>query len=126
MSIDKLGIYPFDPNDPEIKLAYVENMLSYVNDNYPADKLFFDVEYNDHTFQADPKSFSEMIYALSIDVFPDNYYWIDKENNKVIITKEDLQNLVSKIAKERFRIFNEHQERKNKIRNATQITDLFE
>lgn len=86
----------------------------------------FDVVYAGATYQADPASYSEILAAIAQTQLPDNFYWVDKNNNKVSMTKTNLQELALLVQTERFRIFDAHQNRKAQIRNATEISQLFE
>lgn len=103
----------------ECKLA----SLAAENLNFPS-KLNFEIEYAGALYQADSKSYEMMLGALAVDL-PDGFYWLDKNNNRVLMTKAVLQELASSVQKERFRLFNEHQNRKEKMRNATDVSQLF-
>lgn len=102
------------------KLAQLEA----VNINFP-DKLNISVLFEGHEYQADPKSYQEIISALVHANLPNNFYWVDTENNKVPMNKDQLSKLAETIANKRFLIFDKHQRRKHKIRNATTLEDLF-
>lgn len=98
--------------------------LAAENINYQA-RLVFDVEYGGAIYQADKKSFDELMLAINQDVLPDNFYWIDKLNNKVPMTKVQLKELADVIFARRFALFDEHQRRKEGLRAATAVEHLF-
>lgn len=86
--------------------------------------LNFDVVFEGSTYQADSKSYQEMIFSLASEL-PENFYWVDKENNKISMTKEKLQAIVNLIQTKRFEIFNQYQLKKDKVRSALSIEDIF-
>ena len=88
-------------------------------------RLDFDVVYAGATYQADPESYTELLAAVAQTELPADFYWVDKDNNKVIFTKQQLQELANVVFLKRLSIFKEHQERKEIMRNATTIEALF-
>lgn len=99
--------------------------LAAENMSFPA-RLNFAVEYNGAAFQADPKSYLEITQALQQEMLPNNFYWVDRSNNLVPMTRENLQGLANVIFARRFELFNEHQKTKQKIRNAKTVEQIFE
>lgn len=98
--------------------------LNAENMNYPS-RLDFDVEYSGATYQADTKSYMEIISALSQNELPIDFYWVDKNNNKIPFDKQKLQGLANVIFLKRFSVFDGHQKRKEVMRNATAVEGLF-
>ena len=94
------------------------------NDNFKT-RFNFDVVYAGATYQADLKSYTEIIAAVAQTELPVDFYWVDKDNNKVVFTKQQLQELANVVFLKRLSIFKEHQERKEIMRNATTIEALF-
>jgi hypothetical protein len=88
-------------------------------------RLDFDVEYAGATYQADPASYSEIVAAAAQTQLPDNFYWIDKNNNKVAFLKSDIEQLLAIVFEKRFQLFSEHQAKKEKIRNAESVQQIF-
>lgn len=99
--------------------------LTAIKANYP-DNLNIEVEYAGHTYQADQKSYLEMLFALLQPQLPDNFYWLDKSNNKIPVTKQNLQELANLVFLKRFDIFNQYQTKKLAIKNASSIESLVE
>jgi hypothetical protein len=85
----------------------------------------FDVEYGEATYQADPESYTEILAAVAQTELPADFYWVDKDNNKVAFTKQQLQELANVIFLKRLALYKEHQDRKDVMRNATTIEALF-
>jgi hypothetical protein len=98
--------------------------LAAENANYLT-RLSIDIQYSGSTYQADPKSYSEILAARSQTELPVDFYWVDKDNNKVVFTKEQLQELANVIFLKRLALFKEHQDKKETIRNAASIEALF-
>jgi hypothetical protein len=98
--------------------------LAAQNENF-SNKLDFDVEYAGAIYQADTNSFNSMTQALAQEPFPDAFYWVDKANNKVPMTKSQLQELSALVFAKRFELFDAHQNRKNRLRIAASIEELF-
>ena len=90
------------------------------------EQLVFDVEYYGAIYQADPKSYSAMLSSISHDVLPDGFFWVDKENNKNYLTMKQLKELAFMVGEKRFRVFEALQIRKDKIKQATSVDELFE
>lgn len=85
----------------------------------------FDVVYAGATYQADPESYTEILAAVAQTELPADFYWVDKDNNKVVFTKQQLQELANVMFLKRLSLFKEHQDRKETMRNATTIEALF-
>ena len=77
------------------------------------------------TYQADPESYTKILAAVAQTELPADFYWVDKDNNKVVFTKQQLQELANVMFLKRLSLFKEHQERKEIMRNATTIEALF-
>ena len=103
---------------------YKAASLAAENQNYPA-RLNFNVEYAGATYQADPESYSDMLAAIAQPELPADFYWLDINNNKVPFNKQNLQELTNVVFLKRLFIFNEHQNRKEIMKNATKVEDLF-
>jgi hypothetical protein len=101
------------------KLAQLEAL----NQNLEKD-LNFDIVFEGATFQADTKSYQEILNSLVTEL-PPNFYWVDKDNNKISMNKEKLQLIANLIQAKRFEIFNLHQINKDKVRAATSLAGLF-
>lgn len=56
-----------------------------------------DVDYMETTFQADKESQDLITSVLSVGSVPDNFYWLDKENNRIEMTFLQLQGLSKEI-----------------------------
>lgn len=105
-------------NDDRSATLRAENM------NYSS-KLMPDVEYLGNIYQADYNSYLNVIFALLQPQLPDGFYWIDKDNNKILFDKQKLEGLANVIFMQRFFAFDQHQSRKERIRNATTVQQLF-
>lgn len=86
--------------------------------------LEFDVEFNGSVYQAGETSYARLLSVLPVEL-PVGFYWVDKGNNKVPLTKENLVELASVIQAKRFEMFVAYQDRKDQIRSATQMSELF-
>ena len=89
------------------------------------ESLNFLVQIGDHIFQADPSSYNSLTSVLSVGSLPPGFYWVDASNQRVPVDFVFLSSLASTIAAERFVRFNAYQDRKERIRNATSIPELF-
>jgi len=97
--------------------------LDAVNMNFN-NQLEFNVTFENRTYQANTESYQQMIFYFLANL-PEDFYWVDINNNKIPMTKEKLQQLITLIQTKRFELFNLHQLNKDKIRSATQLTELF-
>jgi hypothetical protein len=95
-----------------------------LNTNFPQ-LLEIEVEYGGHTYQGGQKSYIEMVSALLMESLPEDFFWIDKYNNRVPFSRADLQALTQIVFNARFEIFQAHQNRKQLVKNATSLEDLF-
>ena len=89
------------------------------------ESLNFVVQIGGNTFQADPVSYNSLVSVLSVGSLPPGFYWVDASNQRVTVDFAFLSSLASAIAAERFVRFNAYQDRKERIRNATSIPELF-
>jgi hypothetical protein len=103
---------------------YKAASLAAENQNYPA-RLNFTVEYAGATYQADPESYSEILAAAQQTELPTDFYWLDINNNKIPFNKQKIQELANIVFLKRLAVFNQHQNRKQIMKNATIIEDLF-
>ena len=83
-----------------------------------------DVEYMDTTFQADSKSQDIIAKVLSVGSVPDNFYWLDKYNNKVPMSYEGLQGLANAILARNQQNFDKLQLKKELVRKVESIEEL--
>lgn len=77
------------------------------------------VTFNGTIYQSDPTSWDRISKTMSVGNLPNNFYWLDANNNKVSFTLTDLQNLSSLMLQARFEVFNRFQNRKAEIRATT-------
>jgi hypothetical protein len=108
------------PTLEQAKLAQIEALnISY------AEFFVFDVELDGHRYQADIKSYSEMLAAAAQPSLPDDFYWLDSENYRVPFDSQKLQQLVSMVFAKRLELFKDLQDKKQGVRDATEINQLF-
>lgn len=88
-------------------------------------QLVFDVEYNGATYQADPESYEAMLAAAAQPVLPTDFYWLDKANNRVPFTSQQIKELTALVFNRRLALFTELQDRKARYRAATTVPELF-
>lgn len=105
---------------PDAAVAY----LTALNLAFERD-LFFDVEYNGATYQADPESYEAMLAAAAQPVLPTDFYWLDKANNRVPFTSQQIKELTALVFNRRLALFTELQDRKARYRAATTVPELF-
>lgn len=82
------------------------------------------VTYDDILYQADGHSIDQMIKTLGHSSLPSNFYWLDSSNNKVVLTKENLQGLADAAIEARFNIFNIYQDARTRINAAPDLSEL--
>lgn len=85
----------------------------------------FEVELDGHKYQADSKSYSEVIAAVSQETLPDNFYWLDAQNVKVAFDQAKLKQLSHAIFSRRLELFNILQDKKEGVRTATEVSQVF-
>jgi hypothetical protein len=83
------------------------------------------VTYDDVVYQADDHSIDQMIKTLGHSSLPSNFYWLDSSNNKVVLTKEKLQDLADSAIEARFNLFNIYQDARVRVNAATEFSELF-
>lgn len=83
------------------------------------------VTFNGVIYQSDPKSWDALSKTISAGNVPENFYWVDANNNKVSFTMFDLQALCGVMLRERFSVFDRLQIRKSEIRAATTKDELL-
>jgi len=83
-----------------------------------------DISYMNTTFQADEYSQNLIVSVLSSGSVPDNFFWLDKENNPIAITFEELQGLSYAILERNQFNFIKYQELKTQASTATSVKEL--
>jgi len=84
-------------------------------------KISEDVEYMGTVFQADKKSLELIAQVLSVGSVPDGFYWLDKYNNKVNMSYDQLKGLANIALLRGQQAFDELQNKKREIRENTTL-----
>ena len=74
------------------------------------------IEYNGNTYQTDSQSISRMSDALFLT---GSIFWRDAHNNKVLITNEDLKNIINIKAVSMQKLINKQFEIEEEVNNMT-------
>ena len=77
-----------------------------------------DIEYKDTVFQADEKSQQLIVNVLSAGTVPEGFWWLDKDNNQIPMTYEELQGLSATILVRGQANFTKLQELKTQVLEA--------
>lgn len=109
----------------EINLADAIEAQSAAADKDYSAALEFDIEYNGKTYQAGPSSYEAMLAASVQPDLPPDFYWVDKDNNKVPFSKQQIIELSNLVFLRRLELFNQLQDKKTRYRAATSIAELF-
>ncbi len=87
--------------------------------------LKFDVEFEGKTYQADQNSYNKMLAAIAQSEFPSEFFWLDANNNRVLMDKFKMSELTNLIFRKRFELFKELQDKKFAIRQSASIDEVF-
>ena len=83
-----------------------------------------DIDYMSTIFQADKDSQNLIVSVLSAGSVPDGFFWLDVNNNQVIMTYEDLQGLSGAILARSQINFVKYQDLKAQVSIATTVDEL--
>ena len=93
-------------------------------EDFEEDLKSLTITYDETVYQADDYSIDQMIKTLGHSSLPSNFYWLDSSNNKVVLTKENLQDLANAAIEARFNLFNTYQDARIRINAATELSEL--
>lgn len=107
---------------------YKKSQHSAINDSfhYATEVKNVEVLYKNEIYQADKKSRERLLFMVNNNTLPENFYWLDKNNNKNYLTKEELFELLNLMNEKYFYYFNKMTEIKNMIRNLNENSEESE
>jgi len=111
-------LVPLDELEEVRKQKFIDILQAY------NDKCENDIDFNGNTFQADQKSINKMMTELSSQTLPVDFFWLNKNNDRINMTYNELKSLYESIITRNRSNFVKYQDDKLYVKNATSVEEL--